>query len=71
MRIFALNPASDAGLAVQAEAAYGTIGSWDTSKVDDMSLLFCASEYEAYYNSQAKDFNEDIVSWAISYVGIM
>ena len=63
MRIFALNPASDAGLAVQAEAAYGTIGSWDTSKVDDMSRLFAASTFQGQYgNSQAKDFNEDIVS---------
>ena len=60
MRIIVLNPASDARLAVQAEATYGTIGSWDTSKVDDMSFLFCASDKESYYNSQAKDFNEDI-----------
>ena len=71
MRIFALHPASDAGLAVQAEAAYGTIGSWDTSKVDDMSRLFCAYTGNGYGNRKAKDFNEDIVSWAISYVGIM
>ena len=61
MRIIALNPVSDARLAVQAEAAYGPIGSWDTSQVDDMSRLF----------SNKSDFNEDIVSWAISYVGIM
>ena len=44
----------------KAEAAYGTIGSWDTSKVDDMSYLFCANPYQSYHNSQAKDFNEDI-----------
>ena len=61
MRIFALNPASDAGLAVQAEAAYGPIGSWDTSQVDDMSQLF----------KDKSKFNEDIVSGAISFVGIM
>ena len=61
MRIIVLNPVSDARLAVQAERAYGPIGSWDTSQVDDMSRLFT-------YNSK---FNEDIVSWAISYVGIM
>ena len=66
MRIIVLNPASDAGLAVQAEATYGTIGSWDTSRVDNMSNLFDVDD-----NSQAKDFNEDVVSWAISYVGIM
>ena len=45
----------------QAEAAYGPIGSWDTSQVDDMSRLF----------KEKGNFNEDIVSWAISYVGIM
>ena len=50
----------------KAEAAYGIIGSWDTSRVDDMSRLFNGID-----NFQAKDFNEDIVSWAISYVGIM
>ena len=60
MRIIALSPASDVRLAVQAEATYGTIGSWDTSKVDDMSFLFCANEYQSFGNSQAKDFNEDI-----------
>ena len=61
MRIIALSPASDARLAVQAEAAYGKIESWDTSGVDDMSQLF----------KDRRDFNEDVVSWAISYVGIM
>ena len=68
MTIIALNPASDARLAVQAEAAYGTIGSWDTSRVDDMSFLFNIKPEvylqdiltQVYHNPQAKDFNEDI-----------
>ena len=52
----------------KAEATYGTIGSWDTSKVDDMSRLFSAMSVGSYYNSQAKDFNEDISRWDTSKV---
>ena len=52
MRIIALNPVSDARLAVQAEAAYGKIESWDTSGVDNISELF----------ENRTDFNEDIMS---------
>ena len=45
----------------EAIKKYGHIKDWDTSRVTDMSELFCASGYWCnYYNTAAKSFNEGI-----------
>ena len=53
-----------------AEAAYGKIGTWDTSGVTDMSELFCALMTCTYYNSGASGFGilADISAWDTSGV---
>jgi surface protein len=51
-----------------ADATYGTIGTWDTSGVTDMSELFCALMACAYYNSGASGFLSDISAWDTSGV---
>jgi len=51
-----------------ADAAYGRIGTWDTSGVTDMSELFCSLMACAYYNSGASNFVADISAWDTSGV---
>ena len=51
-----------------ADAAYGRIGTWDTSGVTDMSELFCSLMACAYYNSGASSFFADISAWDTSGV---
>ena len=56
----------------QIEVKYGHISSWDTSRVTDMSELFCAEEEdeeeEEEYHNLFADFNEDISQWDTSNV---
>ncbi len=55
-----------------AESTYGHISTWDTSRVTDMSYLFCgrSSGYcsSGYYTSSARYFNDDISAWDVSRV---
>ncbi|KAH8064384.1 hypothetical protein JL722_1249 [Aureococcus anophagefferens] len=54
-----LKIAVDAWLADDAEAIYGHISSWDTSKVTDMSSMF-------FY---ADAFNQDLSGWDVGHIG--
>ena len=61
--------------AAAAEAAYGHISTWETSRVTDMSYLFCGYSYCSCSNcwcsdcdSAAASFNEDIGAWDTSGV---
>ena len=50
-----------------ATATYGHISSWNTSRITDMSYLFCCStRSSADCNWQARDFNDDIRAWDTS-----
>ena len=58
--------------ATAATATYGPINLWDTSGVTDMSLLFCAHEWEGpRCNSAAASFDDDITPWDTSGVTMM
>jgi len=61
-----------------SEDYYGAIGSWDTSRVTDMSELFCSHDLHdrhqedeqcAYHNDRASFFfGDDISSWNVAKV---
>ena len=45
------------------------IGTWCVDKISDFSYIFCSYFYDSignYYNSGAKDFNENISQWNTS-----
>ncbi|KAH8053536.1 hypothetical protein JL722_9378 [Aureococcus anophagefferens] len=66
-----LQAAVDAWLADSdaAEETYGHISAWDTSKVTDMSELFCGASWACtHYNTNAQSFNQDISGWDTSSV---
>jgi len=55
-----------------ASTTYGDISTWDTSKVTDMSYLFCGSASEsAQCKTAATGFNGDITKWDTSSVTSM
>jgi len=56
--------------AAAAEATYGHISTWDTSRVRDMSWLFCARSWSGC-NTAAASFNDDISAWDTSGVTTM
>ena len=55
-----------------AEATFGHISTWDTSRVTDMSYLFCGYGYDysgsGYCTVWKSSFNEDISAWDTSGV---
>ena len=58
--------------ATAAESTYGHISTWETSRVTDMSYLFCGSSYDYLdCNTAAASFNEDISAWDTSGVKTM
>merc|ERR1711927_103809 len=51
-----------------AEAMYGHISTWETSRVTDMSYLFSACDWDSRCNTAAASFNEDISAWSVDNV---
>ena len=52
---------------------YGNISTWDTSRVADMSYLFCGTATSVNSNCTVsnREFNDDINSWDVSQVTTM
>jgi len=56
-----------------AAATYGAIGTWDTSRIRDLSHVFCGSTgwpslAHADCNTACQSFNDDISGWDVSNV---
>jgi len=53
-----------------ARATYGEIGTWDVSRVSDMSFLFCADSGLTSYGCDpaCSTFDDDISGWDVSSV---
>ena len=56
-----------------AAATYGAIGTWDTSRISDLSFVFCGESCpgESWCtdcNTACRTFNDDISGWDVSNV---
>eukprot|EP00629_Pelagomonadales_sp_RCC1024_P004001 CAMPEP_0119272444 /NCGR_PEP_ID=MMETSP1329-20130426/8619_1 /TAXON_ID=114041 /ORGANISM="Genus nov. species nov., Strain RCC1024" /LENGTH=278 /DNA_ID=CAMNT_0007272511 /DNA_START=177 /DNA_END=1009 /DNA_ORIENTATION=- len=49
-----------------AEAKYGHIAGWDTSRITDFSEVFCTVPFCESYHPSAEEFNDDISAWNTS-----
>ena len=63
----ALKVAADAWCAnpTAAAATYGAIGTWDTSRITDLSYVFCG---DSGGDCACRSFNDDISGWDVSNV---
>ena len=51
-----------------ASSVYGHISTWNTSRVTDMSWVFCGNQYDSRCNVRNMQFNDDVNSWDVSQV---
>ena len=62
--------------ATNTSGVHGHISAWDTSRVTDMSFLFCGLTGDSYYanlgcNIRNRQFNDDINQWNVGEVTSM